>query len=250
MSNVSSHHRSPPAFDTDTVCACAEACQKLVDDMVAGTISGPVFLKHFKATGATPDKAGDYIQQFSEHRRQAVSNSANSGEIWASMTTSVGPSQVDAAMSVAWASVHAKVGHIQSMDSQAAPIHDGSLSDEIANLLGLANSKGAIPVSILTKAPHLSKLMDPLATDPHLKKTQELLMVYSLQTSQDILVNKAQFTPVSDPLPCTIWCKILLDHFINFKKLFALMDKGYDHHDNPKDFRAGYALVKKDQAFS
>ena len=28
------------------------------------------------------------------------------------------------------------------------------------------------------------------------------------------------------------------------------MDKGYDHHNDPKDFRAGYALVKKDQAFS
>jgi hypothetical protein len=28
------------------------------------------------------------------------------------------------------------------------------------------------------------------------------------------------------------------------------MDKGYDHHDDPKDFGAGYALVKKNQAFS
>jgi hypothetical protein len=28
------------------------------------------------------------------------------------------------------------------------------------------------------------------------------------------------------------------------------MDKGYDHHDDLKDFGAGYVLVKKDQAFS
>ena len=28
------------------------------------------------------------------------------------------------------------------------------------------------------------------------------------------------------------------------------MDMGYDHHDDPKDFGVGYALVKKDQAFS
>lgn len=28
------------------------------------------------------------------------------------------------------------------------------------------------------------------------------------------------------------------------------MDMGYDHHDDLKDFGAGYALVKKDQAFS
>ena len=28
------------------------------------------------------------------------------------------------------------------------------------------------------------------------------------------------------------------------------MEKGYDHPDDPKDFGDGYALIKKDQAFS
>jgi hypothetical protein len=28
------------------------------------------------------------------------------------------------------------------------------------------------------------------------------------------------------------------------------MDKGYNHYNDPKDFGAGYTLVKKDQAFS
>lgn len=28
------------------------------------------------------------------------------------------------------------------------------------------------------------------------------------------------------------------------------MDKGYDYHNEPKDFGAGYVLVEKDQAFS
>ena len=72
----------------------------------------------------------------------------------------------------------------------------------------------------------------------------------SPQNIQDILVNKAQFAPVRDPLPQTFWRKILLDAYINFEKLFALMDKGYDHHDDLKDFSMDYALVKKDQAFS
>jgi hypothetical protein len=100
------------------------------------------------------------------------------------------------------------------------------------------------------KAPHLARLSDHTAMDSHLESTQELLSVYSPQTAQDILVNKAQFAPVRDPLPRTIWRKILLDHFVDFKKLFTSMDKGYDHHNDPKDFGAGYALVKKDQAFS
>jgi hypothetical protein len=227
-----------------------EACQKLVDNAVAGTIGGPAFLEGLKATGATPDEAGDYIMQFPERRHQAVTNSDNSREYQPPMTTSADPSQINTATSVAWALLCPKVGHSQSLASQATPVHDGSLLDEITNLLGFTNSKGAIPASILAKAPHLSKLLDPLVTDPYLEKNQELLMVYSPQTSQDILVNKAQFAPVRDPLPRTIWHKILLDHFVNFEKLFVSMDKGYNHHNDLKDFGAGYALVKKDQAFS
>jgi hypothetical protein len=76
-----------------------------------------------------------------------------------------------------------------------------SLSDELANLFGLSNVNGAIPASMLVKAPHLSKLSDLSSMDPHLEKTQDLLSVYSPRNSQDILVNKAQFAPVGDPLP-------------------------------------------------
>jgi hypothetical protein len=98
--------------------------------------------------------------------------------------------------------------------------------------------------------PYIFKLSDLTATNPHLEKTQELLSIYSPQSSQDILVNKAQFALVSNPLPQTIWQKILLDLFVDFEKLFASMDKAYNHHNDPKDFRAGYVLIKKDQAFS
>ena len=103
---------------------------------------------------------------------------------------------------------------------------------------------------MLAKAPHLAKLSAPVVSDPHLEKTQELLSIFSPQNIQDILVNKVQFSLVRDPLPQTFWCKILLDSYIDFEKLFASMEKGYDHHDDLKDFGVGYALVKKDQAFS
>lgn len=250
MSNVPSRHGSPLANNIDDIRACAEACQKLGDDAVAGTISGPVFLEGLKGTGATPDEARDYIKQLSEHRSQAVASSANLGGPQPLTDVTAPPNQINAATSVVWALLHVKVNHLQSTTLQSTPIHNGSLSDEIGNLLGLSNVKGAIPASVLANAPHLLKLLDPMVTDPHLEKTQELLLVYSPQSSQDILVNKAQFAPVGDPLPHTIWHKILLNLFVDFKKLFASMDKGYDHHDDPKDFGAGYVLVKKDQAFS
>jgi hypothetical protein len=251
MSNApSSRGASPPAQTEDAIRARAEECQKIVDDAISESISGPAFLQRLKDAGATPDEARDYIDQYTQRRRdQEVAGSANAGLPSGQPDPSI-PNPIDIATSIAWASLRAKVNHFQGASSQMATTSGGSLTDELASLLGLSSAKGAIPASVLAKAPHLSKLSDSTATDPHLEKTQDLLSVYSPQSSQDILVNKAQFAPVGDPLPRTIWRKVLLDLFVDFEKLFASMDKGYDHHDDPKDFGAGYALVKKDQAFS
>jgi hypothetical protein len=245
MSDVPpSRSPSPPATTEDAIRARAEECQKIVDDAISGFISGPAFLERLKGAGATPNEARDYIEQYTQCRRdQEAAGPANAGEGPSAQPDSNDPNPVDTATSIAWALLHAKVNHFQSAPPQATTMSSSSLSDALASLLGLSSAKGTIPASVLAKAPHLSKLSDPTATDPHLEKTQELLSVYSPQTSQDILVNKAQFAPVGDPLPRTIWRKILLDLFVDFEKLFASMDKGYDHHDDPKDFGAGYALV-------
>jgi hypothetical protein len=47
-----------------------------------------------------------------------------------------------------------------------------------------------------------------------------------------------------------MWHKIVLDQFVDFEKLFSSMEKGYNHHNDVKDFGVGYALVKKEQAFT
>jgi hypothetical protein len=61
-------------------------------------------------------------------------------------------------------------------------------------------------------------------------------------------VANAQLAETSDPIPRSIWCQITLDQFVDFEKLFASMDKGYEHLDDIKDFGAGFALVKKEQS--
>ena len=67
---------------------------------------------------------------------------------------------------------------------------------------------------------------------------------------QDAIINQAQLAPLAEPLPRSIWRKILQDQFVDFEKLFASMDRGYDHNDEPKDFAADFALVKKEQAYT
>ncbi|KAF8231816.1 hypothetical protein L208DRAFT_1275182, partial [Tricholoma matsutake] len=153
--------------------------------------------------------------------------------------------------SLAWAVLRAKVDELRDLGSQGSRGPTTALlSDEIANLLGIQNPKGSIPVSVLSKAPYLAELSTATAADPHLEQTQDLVAAFSSQATQDTLVVKAQFAPVSVPLPRTTWHKIILDQFVDFEKLFASMERGFEHLDDPKDFGAGYALVKKDQAFS
>jgi hypothetical protein len=225
-----------------------------VDEAISESAPGPVFLERLKGTEATPDEVCNYIKQFTQQRTSQGASTSNSGNVGGSQPPAQAdagsPNLVDTAISIAWALLCEKVEHFRLNSSQVAAPPGSSLSDKLASLLGLLSAKSAIPASVLAKAPHLAKLCDPSTTNSHIKKTQDLLSVYSPQNSQDILVNKAQFAPVNNPLLCTIWWKILLDVFVNFEKPFASMDKEYDHHDNLKDFGAGYALVKKDQAFS
>jgi hypothetical protein len=236
----------------EAIRAHAEACQRIVEEAITGFMSGPTFLDRLKEAGATTEEARDYIEQYTQRRRDREAAGAGDEQQppAGDQPNSDDPNPLDIATLLAWALLRARVNHFQPTSPQATSSPGSSLPDELASLLGLSSAKGTIPTSVLAKVPHLLKLSDPTATDPHLEKTQDLLSVFSPQSSQDILVNKAQFAPVGDPLPRTIWRKILLDLFVDFEKLFASMDKGYDHHDEPKDFGAGYALVKKDQAFS
>ena len=48
------------------------------------------------------------------------------------------------------------------------------------------------------------------------------------------------------PLPRSIWKSIIEDRYVNFKKLFAAMDPGYDPYDIPQDIAGGFVLIKKD----
>ncbi|KAG6871150.1 hypothetical protein C0995_007748, partial [Termitomyces sp. Mi166 len=50
------------------------------------------------------------------------------------------------------------------------------------------------------------------------------------------------------PISRAMWKLIILDHYVNFEKLYATLEKGYDYQDKPKDFGSGFSLVKKDQA--
>jgi hypothetical protein len=238
---------NPDLIDTRTL-----ACQQLVDEAVSGSVPSGSLLARLRATGVSARAATDYVQQVVD-RRNLQRVSQGSTHHTPPDRQGDGPSlnPVEDRESLEWAVLRAKVDQLGNLGSQANRGPTAALlSDEIANLLGIENPKGSIPASVLSKAPYLAELSTATAADPHLEQTQDLVAAFSSQVTQDTLVVKAQLAPVSVPLPRTIWRKIILDQFVDFEKLFASMEKGYEHFDDPKDFGAGYALVKKDQAFS
>lgn len=76
----------------------------------------------------------------------------------------------------------------------------------------------------------------------------ELRQEYSKEKVIDSLVSLMQVKKLKDPISRSIWRLIILDHYIDFEKLYATLDKGYDHNDEPRDFAGGFSIVRKDYA--
>ena len=51
-----------------------------MDEAISGLFTGPIFLEHLKAAGATPDEVEDYISQFSQCRREHSATMVTSSE--------------------------------------------------------------------------------------------------------------------------------------------------------------------------
>ena len=83
--------------------------------------------------------------------------------------------------------------------------------------------------------------------DPHLETTWKLRNAFVGKDVLDPIIDVLQSQSLSQSLPQSIWKITLLDQYVDFEKVFASTEPGYDHNDDLKDFSNGYALIKKDQ---
>lgn len=149
---------------------------------------------------------------------------------------------------VAWAVLQTRACQILEQPPDTSSKNVPVLPESLAELFEAPSSSLSILGSVLAVAPHLAKLSANIKADAHLEETQCLHSLYTPDKVQDAIVANAQLASTSDPIPRSIWCQITLDQFVDFEKLFASMDKGYEHLDDVKDFGAGFALVKKEQS--
>jgi hypothetical protein len=230
--------------------------------------------------GASPAEGEDYLQQLTQQLEQQKKNreadkqpDAQSGEGAVRESTPEGLDEVQAVdfrvrrdtlleevrireaadhrtavNTAAWAVLNTKLSRLAS--SQVSNNTTTLLSaEDLAKLLGVERSAPqSLPASVLTLAPHLAELSTSAISDPHIEETWKLRQAIGTDKTIDSLVNLMQVQPLADPIPRSIWRSVIQDHFVDFEKLFASMDKGYDHNDEPRDFGGGYALIKKEQA--
>ena len=149
---------------------------------------------------------------------------------------------------VAWAVLRTRVRQILEQPPDTSSKNAPVLPESLAELFEAPSSSLSIPASVLAVAPHLAKLSANIKADAHLEETQHLRSLYAPDKVQDVIVANAQLASTSDPIPRSIWHQVTLDQFVDFEKLFASMDKGYEHLDDIKDFGVGFALVKKEQS--
>ncbi|KIL55012.1 hypothetical protein M378DRAFT_1046751, partial [Amanita muscaria Koide BX008] len=229
----------------------------LVTEAVDGGLRSDTLLDNLRNERFSPREAKDYIDQFTQLSKLRSSGSHQdrrdeSRPISPSGRLQGGTEDEERrnreAAEVAWAVLRTRARQILEQPSDTSGRNAPVLPESLAELFEAPSSSLSIPASVLAAAPHLAKLSANIKADAHLEETQRLRSLYTPDKVQDAIVANAQLARTSDPIPRSIWRQITLDQFVDFEKLFASMDKGYEHLDDIKDFGAGFALVKKEQS--
>ncbi len=253
------HGTNPPIPDPSTVQRRTELGQRLTQEAVEEGLQPEILLDNLQNEGFTPREAKDYIDQFTQLSKLRLnSDSRQTRRDEEHQSRPVSPSgrrqrgaedeerRNREAAEVAWAVLRTRARQIMEQPSDASK-NAASLPESLAELFETPSSL-SILASVLAAAPHLAKLSTNIKADAHLEETQRLRSLYTPDKVQDAIVANAQLASTLDPIPRSIWRQITLDQFVDFEKLFASMDKGYEHLDDIKDFGAGFALIKKEQS--
>jgi hypothetical protein len=267
------------ASDAETIRIRTAACQKLVDQCANNEITNREFLQRLREAGASASEAEDYILQVQSRLQNAGRQSPPRPELSGDERSSREPTpdgltpeeaekfRTDRASlmsrngkrrdedarraleDIEWDVLQAKLHTLlPTRSSYRSPFTSADLERILGIQLPTFSSPTSLPPALLSAAPHMAQLSAGVAADPHIEQTWKLRRAFGSDKSLDIVVDLMQLQSLVDPLPRTIWRSIIQDHYVNFEKINAAFEVGYDHLDEPKDFAGEYALVKNEQA--
>jgi hypothetical protein len=250
-------------LDQEHVRATADKCQELVDKALGGLITEDDLITELENAGASIQEASDYANQFLQRARDArrpADQDAGDEEDHRDQTGTPGEedeAQRSAARRAAlekagWALLRSRMAQSKEGNHQQDGALHGGLDYDIANAFNLPSKpSGSIPESVLSVVPNLRRLSSKVRSDRHLATTQEVkIALNKSEQVRDNIISELQLVQLAEPLPRSIWKKIVQDEFVDFEKLFASMERGYDFKDEPKAFTEDFAIIRKDQALA
>ena len=233
---------------------CLTTCERLVDEAVAKDLPAAVLADSLKNLGLKAVEAIDYLEEFNQRitiRRFKAKQSESQHQD--SPHGSPGPAHDQegrdkAVDEAAWASLRSKLepaGPAQSLGLSS------DLFDKVFELIGQEVSPSAtLSKSVLAVAPHLAHDEDTVFKDPYLGEMQKCKMAYSSQKPFDNLITKAQGRKMREPVANSIWRLVILDKYVDFEKLYATLEPGYNPNDEAKELSDKFTLVEKNSVSS
>jgi hypothetical protein len=243
----SDHGMSSNGANLENVRLRAELFRSLLEEVEDGRLDATSLSLRLQEAGATSEEAKDYLEQLQEnlrHRRHGASSEGRQNDTAIQEESNVTPNQ--SADAIVWAQLRQKLGEIGRGIGEGSSEPDTGLGT-FAKILEFTKPRAAtIPADVLTEAPHLQGYLKSAQAESLIERTWKLRQSYATEKATDAIIDLMQRQSVPDPLPRSIWKDIILDKYVDFEKLHAGMDRGYDHDDEPKDFGGGYAIVKRD----
>ena len=224
------------------------ACEKLVDEAVEKDLPASVFAESLKSMGLKAVEAADYLDEFNQRVAIRRSKAKQPGSPTRELSTETHPAVEDqfdrdrAVEEAAWASLMSK---LQAEVPAPLPSPSG-LVDKMLDFLGQdVASSTSLSKAVLAVAPHLADDKDTIFEDPYLKETHKCKIAYTSQRPFENLVIRGQGRRMREPVANSIWRLVILDKYVDFEKLYATLDPGYNPHDDAKDLNDKFMLLEK-----
>lgn len=230
------------------------ACEKLVEDALERDLPATVLADSLKELGLKAIEAVDYIDEFNQ--RVAIRRSkARHRDTPPPESSTGGPDHIQdqaerdrAVEEAAWAALRSKLeASTQPQPTSLSP----NVLDKMLELLGQeVSSSTSLSKSVLAVAPHLANDADTVFEDPYLGETQKCKIAYAGQKPFEHLIIAAQGRRMREPIANSIWKLVILDKYVDFEKLYATLDPGYNPNDEAKEINDTFTLLEKNSISS
>ncbi|KAG6893564.1 hypothetical protein C0992_009512, partial [Termitomyces sp. T32_za158] len=262
---------SSPSPSQDDADACsspfqnqADQCQRIIDKTIKGTRSFDSFFHALKLLGLNSAEAKDHVDEVIQRIKLRRREKGKHKETTSQESSPIREGQ-QCPGTIKTRPPWMRKGGAMSNDKQWSQLH-GPHFEPSANILKIRLtplrqlrriklrrswvSRDHLPVFWIFHLQFLRLYHILLDFRARFQQTHMLpkLGVYGKSMRRNQLLTPSSGLDKLKPILRAMWKLIIFDHYVDFDKLYATLAKGYNQQDDPKDFAAGFSLVKKDVA--